>query len=94
MMHLKSYKRLKVDHTDKWYMPKPESLLENEIYIIFWDFEIKIDHLISTRKPYIVLINKKRTCKLLDFAVQVNNRGKNKKESEKIDKYLDLAREL
>ena len=36
---------------------------------------------------------KKRICKIVDFAVPVDNRIK-LKESEKKDKYLDLAREL
>ena len=36
---------------------------------------------------------KKRTCKIVDFAVPANHRVK-LKESEKKDKYLNLAREL
>ena len=36
---------------------------------------------------------KKRTCKIVDFAVPADHRIK-LKESEKKDKYLDLAREL
>ena len=38
-------------------------------------------------------MKKKRTCKIVDFAVPVDHRIK-LKESEKKDKYLDLAREL
>ena len=42
----------------------------------------------------LIIINKnKRTCKIMDFAVPVDHRVK-LKESEKKDKYLDLAREL
>ena len=37
--------------------------------------------------------NNKRTCKIVDFAVQADHRIK-LKEWEKKDKYLDLAREL
>ena len=36
---------------------------------------------------------RKRSCKIVDFAVPANHRI-NLKESEKKDKYLDLAREL
>ena len=36
---------------------------------------------------------KKRTCKIVDFAVMANHRIK-LKESEKKDKYLDFAKEL
>ena len=75
-------------------MHKPESVLENETHTILWDFEIKTDHLIPARRPDLVLINKKeRTCQLVDFAVPEDYRVK-QKENEKMDKYLDLARDL
>ena len=75
-------------------MHKPESVLENETHKILWDFEIKTDHSIPAKRPDLVLINKKkRSCPLVDFAVPADHRVK-LKENEKIDKYLDLAREL
>ena len=40
-------------------MHNPESILENEMYQILWDFEIQTDHLISTRQPDLVIVNKK-----------------------------------
>ena len=49
--------------------------------------ENEIHHWILARRPDLGVINKKRHCKLEDFVIQVN-------QSEKIDKYLDLAREL
>ena len=51
-------KRLRIVHTNKWYMNKPESALKNETNIIFWDFEIQMSHLITARRPEQVLINK------------------------------------
>ena len=62
---------------------------------ILWDFEIQMDHQIPSRKRDQVLINKKkRSCPLENFAVvPADHKGKIK-ESGKIDKYLDLAREL
>ena len=33
-------KKLKFDHTSKWYMHKPESVLEIVMHKILWDFEI------------------------------------------------------
>ena len=56
---------------------------------------IQTDHLIPTRRPDFIIINKKkkRICKIVDFAVSADHRI-NLKESEKKDKYLDLAREL
>ena len=44
--------------------------------------------------PDLIIINtKKRTCKIVDFAVPADHRIK-LKECEKKDKYLDLVREL
>ena len=64
----------------------------------WWWFKNKwiiiIIHLIPARRPDLVLINKKkRICKIVDFGVPADHRI-NLKESEKKDKYLDLAREL
>ena len=83
-------------------MLNPESVWEKETHKTLRDFEIQTDHLISARRPDLVILNKKkkkkkrkkrRTCQIVDFAVSANHRV-NLKESEKIDKYLDLAREL
>ena len=41
----------------------------------------------------LIINKKKRTCKIVDFAVPADHRVK-LKESEKKDKYLDLTREL
>ena len=79
---------------NKWYMYNPESVLENEMYKILSDFEIQMDHLILARRPELVIVNKKKkTCKIVVFAIPADHRVK-LKESEKRDKYLDLAREL
>ena len=83
----------KYDHTNKWYMPNPASVLENETYKLLWDFKIQIDHLISARRSALIIMKKKRTCEIMDFAVPADLRVK-LKESEKKDKYRDLAREL
>ena len=82
-------------------MQNPESVLENETHKILLDFEIQTDQLISARRPDLVIINnnkkkkrrKKKTYRIVDFAVPVDYRVK-LKESEKKNKYLDLAREL
>ena len=52
------------------------------------------NNLISARRPDLISINKKkkRTCKIVDFAVPADHRIK-LKECEKKHKYLDLARE-
>ena len=41
-------------------MQKGKSILENETHTIIWEFETQMDHQITTRRPYRVLINKKK----------------------------------
>ena len=76
-------------------MHNPALVLENNTHKLIWDFDIHTDHLISARRPDLIIINKKkkRICKIVDFAVPADHRIK-LKECEKKDRYLDLAREL
>ena len=77
---------------NKWYMHNPVSVLENETHTLIWDFLIQMDPLISFRPQGFIIINRqKRTCRIMDFALPADHRVK-LKESEKKDKYLDLAR--
>ena len=72
-----------------------ESVLENETHKLLWDFDVQTDHLISARRPHLVIINKKkRTCRIEDFAVPTNSWVRLKENEKKKDKYLDLAWEL
>ena len=69
------YKKFKFDHTNKWYMHTRESVLENDSHKLLWDFDIQTDHLISARRPDLIIINnkkqkKKRTCKIVEFTVR------------------------
>ena len=58
-------KKFKFDHTNKWYLHNPAPVLENDTHKLLGDFGIHTDHLISTRKPDLIVINKKkRTWKL------------------------------
>ena len=83
-----------------------EYILENETHKLLWDFEIQTAYHISARRPDLVIIKKKKkkkkrkkkkkkkqTCRIVDFGVPADHRLK-LKESEKRDKYLDLAREV
>ena len=75
-------------------MHNPAAVQENDTHKLLWDFDIQTDHLISARRPDLKVINKKKeNLQNLDFAVPADHRIK-LKESEKKDKYLDLAREL
>ena len=60
VIHWELCKKLNFHHATKWYMHKPESVLENETHKILWDFEIQTDPLITARRPDLVLINKKK----------------------------------
>ena len=65
-------------------MHNPASVLENERLKLQWNFNIQTDHLISARRPDLIIIKKKR-----EFAKLWTLR-----ENEKKNKYLDFAREL
>ena len=80
LLHGDFDKRLKLDHADKWYIHRLESVLGNETHKIFWDFETQTDHPIADRKPDLEIINKKnkRTCHLVDFVILENKRVKMK----------------
>ena len=75
-------------------MHNPAPVLENDFHKFLWDFNIQTDHQFPARRPDLIIINKKkRICKIVNFAVPADHRI-NLKESEKKDKYLDLATEL
>ena len=75
-------------------MHNPEPLLENNTHKLLGDFDIHTSHRILARRPDLIIINKKkRTYKIVDFAVPGDHRIK-LKECEKKDKYLNLGREL
>ena len=52
-------KKFKYNHANKWYMHNPSTVLENDTHKLLWDFNIQTDHLISARRPDIIIINKK-----------------------------------
>ena len=72
-------KKFKFDHANKWYMHNPAPVLENDSHKLLWDFDIHTDHLISARRPDLIIIT--------DHRIKL-------KGCEKKDRYLDLAREL
>ena len=52
--------------TIKWYMHNVESVPENEMHKLLWDFEIQTDQLIQARWPGRVIVNKKKKKKKRD----------------------------
>ena len=59
-IHGELCKKLKFDNATKWYMHNPEFVLENETHKLLWVFDIQTDHLISLRRPDLVIINYKK----------------------------------
>ena len=72
-------------------MYKQEPLPENEMHEILYDFGIQTDHLTPVKKKK--KKKEKRSYCIVDFSIPANHRIKIK-ESEKRDKYLNLAREI
>ena len=56
-----------------------------------WDFSIQTD-VIEARRPDLVVADKERSCKIIDFSVPGESRIEEKKD--KTEKYQDLGREL
>ena len=80
VIHEEMYKKLKFDHTNKWYMHNPAPVLENDTHILPWDFDKHTDHLTSARPNN--NHNKKRICKIDNSVVPADHRIK-LKECEK-----------
>ena len=72
-------------------MHHPAPVLENNTHKPIWDFDMHTDHLISARRPELIIINKKkRTCKIVDFAIPADHRIK-LKECEKKEEYFETC---
>ena len=41
-------------------MQNPESILENETHKLLSDFKIQTDHLVSARRPDLMIVNQKK----------------------------------
>ena len=60
VIHWEMCKKLKFDHTNKWYMHNPAPVQENATHKLLWDFNIHTDHLIPARRPDLIKINQKK----------------------------------
>ena len=95
-----SYDKFSVGLFKNWsliracFLNNPKSVLKNEMLKLLGDFDLQTDNIFSSRRRDLVTVNKnKRTYQIVEFAVSDDNRIKSE-ESEKKDKYLDLARKL
>ena len=96
IIHRELCKGWKFNHTPNWYIHKPESVLENDTHELRESFEIQRNQLIPTRKPDLWIIKRKMKklicCPkvfafLSDYQLKIN-------DSEKINKYLNIVREI
>ena len=71
VIHWEMCKKFKFDHTNKWYMHNQAPVLENDTHKLLSDFDIQRDHLISARRPDLIIINKKNA-KLSTLLFQLN----------------------
>ena len=88
-VHWKLARKCNFEAGDKWYEHEPESVLQNEDYKILWDFSIEADHIIEAQRPDLVVVDKERICKTIDFAVPGDSRIE-ETQKDKIEKYKDL----
>ena len=59
-----------------------------------WDVNVQCDHIIEARTPDIVIMNKKdENCFIVDIAIPRDSRL-SEKEGKKVEKCLDLKREI
>ena len=60
VIHWELCKKFKFDHTNKCYMYNTAVVLENDTNKLQWDFDMQTNHLISVRRPDLIIINKKK----------------------------------
>ena len=80
----------------QWYEHVPNSVVTNQAgkVTILWNQQVQTDRTLPNNKPDIIIRdNEKRTCILIDVAIQ-GDRNVIKKEAEKILKYKDLTIEI
>ena len=67
VIHWVLSKKFKFDHTNKRYMHNLASVVEDDAHKLLWDFDIQTDHLISARRPDLIINNKKENLQNCGF---------------------------
>ena len=78
---------------EAWDLSPPTPMENHQLTQVWKPLEGVIMIIDGWPNPNLVLINKKKKCYITDFAVPTDHWVKTK-ESEKLDKYLDLARKM
>ena len=81
IVHWKLARICNLQPGDKLHEHELESVLKNADYKVSRDFSIQTDHVIEARRLYLVAVDKKRrTCKIIDFAITGDSRIEEKKK--------------
>ena len=82
-------KKSGLEHSEKWYGHAPEGAVENEEIKVLWDINIQCENLIETRRPDLIIIDKKKQNGIIiDIAVPADVRVEEKKrKSGKIQEF-------
>ena len=83
-----------LEKTDQWYEHSPETVSENTTHKLHWDMNIQCDHTIEARMPDIVIIDKVEKSAIIVDVVILGDKRISDKETEKIEKYQDIKREI
>ena len=92
--HWHRCKNYGLGHTEKWYEHVPERAVRNEEVKVLWDINVQCDKVVETRKPDIILIDKKEQKGIIINIVVPADVRVGEKEREKMEKYQDLKREI
>ncbi len=87
--------KVHVIHWESKWLQNGTTMFRRKLKVkILWEFIIQTDHVTEQRHPDVVVLDKRKKMRhLIDIAVSGDIRVASK-ETEKIQKYQDLAREL
>ena len=94
LVYWKLCEKHNLERKEKWYEHCPEGAVEDDGVKLIRDINIQCDNVMETRRPDLILVNKKvKSCVIIDVAVPDDCRIR-EKEIEKVEKYQNLKREL
>ena len=82
-----SYTRSSASHAriSAWYYHAAEGAMDNDQVKVLWDFKVQTDHHLQHNRTDIVVLEKERTCSVIDVSCHFDTRVL-EKEQEKMKK--------
>ena len=80
-LHWKLYQKFSLPCKDKWY----DGVMVNDQVKVLWDFKVQTDHHLQHNRTDIVVLEKERTCSVIDVSCHFDTRVL-EKEQEKMKK--------